>query len=270
MKLNLVNAGTGATWVKLGIQTFFRRPVAMMGLFLTFMASMSVLTLVPVLGLPLAMMLLPAATLGLMLATFQVTQGIFPMPLILLSAFRTHNHTTNTARAVLTLGLIYSAGFLTAMGVTILIDGGGFASLYLGGSTPTSALMQSSEFQQAMWAFVCLHLPLSLMVWHAPALVFWHGLPVLKSLFFSVVACFRNFWAFTVFGVIWMTIMVLTVMFTSTLSAFWGVPALSGSLMFLSLMLVASMFFCSLYFTFRDCFSDTAPQPVDQLSTPLG
>lgn len=254
MKLNLVNAATGATWVKLGIQTFFKRPMAMIGLFLMFMASMSVLTLVPLLGLPLAMMLLPAATVGLMSATLQVTQGAFPMPLVLFSAFRANPRVT---RAMLILGLVYSAGFLTAMGITILIDGGSFAGLYLGGSPPTSELLQSSELQYAMWVFVGLHLPLSLTVWHAPALVFWHDVPVFKSLFFSWMACFRNFWAFTVFGVLWMSLMVLTVLFISTLSGVLGLSALGGSLMFGTLMLVASMFFCSLYFTFRDCFTDT-------------
>jgi len=33
MKLNIVPARTGITWVKLGIQTFFKQPLALAGLF---------------------------------------------------------------------------------------------------------------------------------------------------------------------------------------------------------------------------------------------
>ena len=63
MKLNLVSARTGSVWVKLGMQTFFKQPLALAGLFFMFMALMSVATMVPVVGLPLAMTLLPAITL---------------------------------------------------------------------------------------------------------------------------------------------------------------------------------------------------------------
>ena len=33
MKLNIVPARTGLTWVKLGISTFFKQPLAIVGLF---------------------------------------------------------------------------------------------------------------------------------------------------------------------------------------------------------------------------------------------
>ena len=65
MKLNIVPARTGAAWVKLGIQTFFKQPLAMSGLFFMFMALLSVASLVPFVGSALALALLPAATLGL-------------------------------------------------------------------------------------------------------------------------------------------------------------------------------------------------------------
>jgi len=252
MKLNLVKASTGARWVKLGIQTFAKQPLALAGLFFMFMALMTLLSMLPLIGLPLAMTLLPAMTLGLMSATREAEQGKFPMPLILLSAFRTH---PAKSRAMLILGLIYAGGFLLAMGAAYLVDGGGFARLYLGGESPTPELLQSGDFQLAMWVFIGLHLPLSLMVWHAPALVFWHDLTPVKSLFFSMVACLRNFWAFTLFGVVWLVVMVLALLLVTSLAALLGNPGIATTLMFPALALVASMFFTSLFFTFRDCFS---------------
>ena len=85
MKLNLLPARTGATWVKLGMRTFFRQPLALAGLFFMFMALMSVASMVPLIGLPVAMTLLPAATLGLMAASREAASGKFPMPLMLLT-----------------------------------------------------------------------------------------------------------------------------------------------------------------------------------------
>ena len=47
MKLNLVPARTGVLWVKLGIRTFFRQPLALAGLFFMFMALMTVASQIP-------------------------------------------------------------------------------------------------------------------------------------------------------------------------------------------------------------------------------
>jgi hypothetical protein len=203
------------------------------------------------------------ATLGLMAATREATQGKFPIPLILFTAFRAG---PAKIRAMLTLGALYAAGFLLAMGGSYLVDGGGFARLYLGGSAPTAELLESPDFQTAMWVFIGLHLPLSLMFWHAPALVFWHDLPPLKSMFFSIVACFRNFWAFTVFGLSWMGTIVVTVLVIGILGNVMDNPGLSGVMLFPALMLLASMFFTSLYFTYRDSF-ELEPPGQEQAAT---
>ena len=251
MKLNIVPARTGILWVKLGIRTFFKQPLALAGLFFMFMAVMTIASQVPFIGIALAMALLPAATLGLMAATREATDGRFPMPVVLLAAFRAGKQ---QARAMLVLGALYALGFLLAMGVSYLVDGGGFARVYLGGAAPTREMMLEPEFQTAMWVFIGLHLPLSLLFWHAPALVHWHGLPPVKSLFFSLVACLRNFWAFAIFGLMWLSVLVLVVIGITTLAALLGNPGLAGDFLFPVLLLMASMFFTSLYFTFRDSF----------------
>jgi len=255
MKLNLMPARTGAVWVKLGIQTFLKQPLALAGLFFMFMGLMSVATMLPLIGLPLAMTLLPAVTLGLMAATLEATQGKFPMPLMLLTGFRAG---PQKLRDMLVLGGMYATGFLLAMGLSYLVDGGGFARMYLGGQMPSAELIGSSGFQSAMWTFIGLHLPLSLLFWHAPALVYWQNVPPLKAMFFSIVACFRNFWALTIFAMLWMGVMVGMVVLLTTLSTLLGSPNLAGTLLFPALMLVAAMFFTSLYFTYRDSF-----QPPD-------
>ncbi len=253
MKLNIVPARTGIEWVKLGIKTFFKQPLALAGLFFMFMAAMSVLSMVPLVGNALALGLLPAATLGLMAATQEATKGKFPMPSILISSFRAGRA---QMRAMLLLGALYALGFLLVMGVSALIDGGSFARLYLVGGTLSREAVMAPEFQSAMWVSMALYLPLSLMFWHAPALVHWHGVPPVKSLFFSLVACLRNFGAFTVYGFAWMGIFMLTIFAVTVLAALLGSPAFAGVAMFPIAFVIFAMFFTSIYLTFRDSFEE--------------
>ena len=178
MKLNIVPARTGLVWVKLGIATFFRQPLAFAGLFFIYMAVISVATIVPFIGSALALALLPAATLGLMAATLEASRGKFPMPTILISAFRAGRQ---QAGAMLTLGGMYAAGFLAIMGISTLLDGGKFARLYLLGGKISQELVSAPDFQSAMWVSTALYVPLSMLFWHAPALVHWHGVSPVKS-----------------------------------------------------------------------------------------
>ena len=106
-------------------------------------------------------------------------------------------------RPLAVLGALYAVLFLLVVGISALIDGGQFARAYLLGEPVTREMAESDAFQARAVGRMALYLPLSLAFWHAPALVHWHGVPPAKSLFFSFVACFRNFGALTVFGLVW-------------------------------------------------------------------
>ena len=251
MKLRIVPARTGLAWVRLGVATFWRQPLALSGLFFMFMAVMALAGMVPVFGIALALALLPACTLGLMAASREAEEGRFPMPAVFLSAFRAGRE---RLRAMLILGALYGVGFLLSVGASALIDGGAFASRYLHGQLPTQEMMRQPSTQVTMLAFMALQLPLSLMFWHSPALVHWHGVPAVKSIFFSLVACLRNFWAFTVFGLAWGVLLVGAVLALSLIATVLGSPTLAAAGMLPLSLMVAAMFFTSTYFSFRDCF----------------
>ena len=251
MKLNVVPARTGLAWFREGVRTFWRQPLALAGLFFMFIAIMSVASLIPYVGSVVALALLPAATLGLMAATREAAQGRFPMPSILISAFRAGQQ---RARAMLVLGALYAVSFLLVMGASALVDGGSFAKLYLVGGTLTPELVQTPAFQGAMWLAMALYLPLSMMFWHAPALVHWHDVSPVKSLFFSLVACTRNVGALTLYTLAWTGLFLGAAVLLMTISVVLGQPGLLGILMYPSAMLLAAMFFSSIWFTFRDSF----------------
>jgi hypothetical protein len=255
MKLNVVPASTGKLWVRQGIRTFWKQPIALSGLFFIFMAVMSVSSLVPLVGSFVALALLPAATLGLMAATREVDVGKFPMPAILAVGFRAGKE---RLRDMLILGALYACCFIGVMGVSTLMDGGDFAKLYLMGGTLDADTVMKPEFQNAMWLSLLLYMPMSAVFWHAPALVHWHGVPATKSLFFSAVACISNWRAFLVFGLVWSAVFLSTALIITLLSGLIGDGDFAALTLLPAMLMLAAMFFASTYFSFKDCFtSDT-------------
>lgn len=270
MKLRIVPAYTGVKWVQLGVRAFWRQPLALAALFFMTMAAMSLATLVPLVGAPIALALLPAATLAMMVATAETQQGRFPTPALLLVAFRTGQR---RLRAMLALGGMYAVGFLGIMGLSALVDGGQFAQVYFGGAKLTPEVAESPAFQGAMWLSVLLYLPLSLLFWHAPGLVHWHGVPPVKALFFSIVACVRNIGAYLVFGLCWAGVFIVSGMVLAMVTGILAgvIGSIAGGLMVATALALAAMFFSSIVFTFRDCFSppDVEDAPAERsVSTP--
>ncbi len=258
MKLNIVPARAGVQWVKLGLRTFFKQPLALTGLFFMFIAVMTLVSMLPLVGSALVLGLLPAATLGFMAATEEASKGKFPMPWILASALRAGRQ---ELRAILILGGLYALSFLCIMGASALVDGGQFARFYLEGGSITRETLNQGDFQGAMWLAMGLNLPLSLVFWHAPALVHWHGVPPVKALFFSFVACVRNLRAYLVFGLIWFSIFMGVIVLTISLVTMIAGAEAAGAAVMPAAMLVMALFFTSLYFTFADCFIAT-PEEV--------
>ena len=256
MKLQIVPAKQGLVWVKQGIRTFWRQPLAFTGLFFLFMAWVSVLSMVPFIGAALALLVLPAATLGLMVASEQAASGKFPMPTVMLVAFRAGQQ---RLKAMMLLGGLYALSFLAVMAISALVDGGGFAKVYLANAPITPEVVNDADFQTAMWLTTIMYVPLSMLFWHAPALVHWHGVPPVKSLFFSAIACWRNLGAFAVYLLAWAGVLVAGAILIVLISSALGGNDLSAAVLMPSALLMAAMFFASVYFSVKDCFE--LPEP---------
>jgi hypothetical protein len=156
---------------------------------------------------------------------------------------------------MLQLGAMYAVGFLMIMALTTLVDGGQFARLYLVGGSLSMDKLQSGEFQSAAWLAMALYLPLSMVFWHAPALVHWHGVSPAKSLFFSWMACWRNKGAYLVYALAWFAVFMAAASALMLLTSLLD-PELFALLVMPLMLVMASMFFTSFYFTFRDSFSE--------------
>ncbi len=264
MNLQIVPARAGLKWVRQGMSTFWRQPLALSGLFFLFMATVSIVSIVPFIGSALALIVLPALTLGMMAATQTATEGKFPMPSVLFAALKAGPH----RQAMLHLGGLYALIFLLVMGASALVDGGTFAKVYFGGQAMTPEVVTADSFQTALWVSMLFYVPLSMMFWHAPALVHWYGLPAVKSLFFSFVACWRNLKAFGVYVFAWGVIFILAGVLSLLITSLMGNPELMTAIFMPLALMVAAMFFTSMLFSVRDCFStdvyDEPPASADR------
>ena len=252
MKLNIVPARTGIQWVKLGVHTFFRQPLALAGLFFMFSMGVFVLSVIPLICPVVAVILMPAATLGMIAATAEAAQGRFPMPWVLVSAFRAGH---KRGKAMLVLGAIYAVVLLVIVMLTSLL----VAPIQPSGPPATSAdAAVPVEAHPALFVAMALQLPFAVLFAHAPALVHWYGVSPVKSLFFSAVAFWRNLGAFVMFGVTWLLFMFAAGAVLSIVFALFGTAPTPQAMAPVALLMLAMMS-TSMYFTFRDSFVPDSP-----------
>lgn len=243
MKLNVVPPRAGLEWVRLGMRTFLRQPLALSGLFFMYVALVMVASLVPVVGPLIGGMLMPAMTLGLMASSAEADRGRFPMPGMLFTAFRAGR---DRQRAMLVLGALYAGGSMAATALAALIAG----------APQPPAQGQVPQVDPAMALTLALHLPLFLMFWHAPALVHWHAVTPVKSLFFSLVAIWRNLGAHAVYTLAWLGVFLGVGTGIGMIGGLLGGAGAAQAVMMPAALLLAAMFTTSLFFSFRACFQD--------------
>lgn len=259
MKLRTVPASTGLQWVRQGVRTFVRQPLAMSGLFFLFMAGISVLAMLPFVGTAISALLTPAANLGLMAASREASAGRFPMPKTLVTAFRAGPDKT---RGMLVLGGVYGLSLLVVLGIASLFESAGPTAADAAAMAP-EALVQATLSDPALWIAMAVMVPLQMLFWHAPALLHWHGITPAKSLFFSAMACWANKGALLVFMLGWMGVFMLLGLALTLVGALLGGAQVLNLILYPAVLFMASMFFTSIYFAFQDSFSDADdPDPI--------
>jgi hypothetical protein len=245
MKLHIVPAAAGLQWVKLGFRTFLKQPLALAVLVFMYATFAFSVVIVP----PVAVVL-PILTLGLMAATRVAVTDDIPMPMVLFTAFRASRE---RIRSMIVLGVIYAVAIYAIATLVDLV-----VPIPTEGKQPVE-IFQSPEFGNSALLTRLLYLPVALAFWHAPALVHWHGVPPVKSLFFSFIACLRNIRAFAVYGLAWLGI-AAAIGVVSALAAAVS-PWLMGMVLGSTLMVATIAFYISIYFTFRDSFLEAEDNP---------
>jgi ABC-type transport system involved in multi-copper enzyme maturation permease subunit len=93
--------------------------------------------------------------------------------------------------------------------------------------------------------------------WYAPVLAGWHGLSPAKALFFSFVACVRNWRAFLVYSLAILVVATLVPgLMLGVLAALLpsGAALLTVLMTVLLILVLAPTLFASFYVSYRDVF----------------
>lgn len=243
-------AATGWQWIKQGFSLFRKQPAELSTLFLSYMFLMMVITIIPLLGQVLPLILIPVFSMAFMQACVQVEKGQRVYPNLLLTGFR-----SPAFRNLVVLGLLYVLAATLAIGASSLIDGGLFWDVMVGSARVDEKTVQDSGITLAMLMAGLLYLPAAMAFWFAAPLVAWQGMGLGKALFYSFHAVKRAGRAFTVYGLGWALIGVILPLLISTfLGQLTGSPALMMMVLLpLSIVLTVVMY-CSFYPTYITLF----------------
>lgn len=266
MKLRIVPASSGWQWMRQGLQSLRRQPMNYMGLVGMLIGAAVLLATLPIIGPLVVVGVMPTVWLGFILATRRVVLGERITPGVMVEAVRTPN---SPRKALAQLAGAYIAA-VQAMMLLASVAGPGSEAV----GEAMQAMQDSTELvvspvvlEDMLWRMALL-VPVSLVFWHAPALVLWAKLPVGKALFFSAVATWRNLGAFVVYGLSWVGALFALGLLDRLLLSAIPVPVVANALAFAGALALAGAFYASLYFTTVDCFEAPAPG-VDEGTLPL-
>ena len=243
-------AKRGLRWLVEGFAIFRRKPALLSFLVLGYWLSMAVISAIPYLGQMVSFILIPAFSVSLMNACRLIATDEELPPQILFSGFHRNLQT------LLALGVVYVVASLLILGLSALFDGGLlFRMLVLGAIPDREALSDTSVFISAQLA-ICLLVPVMMAFWFAPVLAAWHDMSAGKSLFFSLVACARNWRPFLMYsaavGVIGVFIPRMT---NALLGGGEGIGQMLPSLITVAISLVMlPTLYASFYVSYRDVF----------------
>ncbi|HEX6361774.1 MAG TPA: BPSS1780 family membrane protein [Albitalea sp.] len=260
MKFRHVPPRQGVRWVVDGLRVFMRKPLAFCVLFLIYL----------LIGPMVMLAVSPLATVGFMIATRQALAGRFPFPGVFIEPLQA----SRAQRwAQVKLGLAYAVAVALVLWISDSVGGAAFEALREAvreGRTDPQELepiLDDSSLQSG-WLLAALGMALvAIPFWHAPALVHWGGHGAAQSLFFSVVACWRNKGALLVYSLGWGAVILVFAFVSTTVFALLGVPQLAVLFFMPAVLMLSSAFYASLYFTFADSFEPTAEPAVAEAAS---
>jgi hypothetical protein len=189
----------GWLWARDGFRLFMRQPLALFAWALAISLLVLFARFASPPGLLIFIVLMPAVTLMTMSACKHVDADRTMLPSMWVKPLQK----PGVMRKLLLMGLMY-AGFCIGAGIVSFLP---FAGDLSEAVTAASVTHDVTPFFLALrgplMVFVVLYVTIAAMFWHAPVLVAWHNLRLGQALFFSGVACWRNKWAFLIYGLTW-------------------------------------------------------------------
>lgn len=251
MQARVLTPMQGARWLPLGWRIFKAAPVGWIAMVFAYVFLMTLVSILPVVGVVAAMMLVPGFSVSFMAASRAAARGGDIGLAILFSGFR------ERPQAQLVLGALYLALMMAMLGLSALADDGVLARWLATGRRPDVEALKSDAFLGAIVLAALAYSQVMMLFWYSPVLVAWHGTGVAKALFFSYVAMLMNWRAFVAYGVVAAVVTVIVPFATlAALAALTSGKAqvTAAGLLFPVLLVIMPTLFGSFYASYRDVF----------------
>jgi len=255
--LKPVPPARGVRWVTDALRLFARRPLGFTMLFVLFLVGAMFLALVPVVGGLLQMAVLPLLSLGFMVASQSALLGGGVRPDAFVEPLQ---GSPARRKTLLVLCAAYGVAAMLILWLADAVSGGVMAELFDAMGQPevpaerARELLADERLLSAVLLTSALGTLLSMVFWHAPALVHWGGQGAAQSLFSSALAVWRSKWAFVAYGLAWL---VLTTVIVGSLTLLLGLLGGRAAMPLLALpagLFLSTVFYISLIFSFHDSF----------------
>jgi hypothetical protein len=233
MQVRTLPASAGWAWLREGLALFRRQAFAFTALVILYSMALMVLANVPLVGLPLAALLVPFGTLGITAAGRDAQRNVMPLPSLLIDGFKGPQR-----NALLRLGLVHAGLILLMVVITTFFARDELANWKIVEGQVDSASVAGNVPWDAIAVMALVYLPILMLTWFAPQLVAWHRLPVGKAMFFSLFACWRNKWPFLVLGLALGALVIAVSWLTSLLMGLVGASPALGSMLLAPIALV--------------------------------
>lgn len=245
MQARRLPARRGAFWLIAGYQLFRRNPPLLTALTLTYLLVVQTsVHLLPAIGPFLLPLALPAMVLIVANGARIVDQGKRMLPGALVHGVK------GNGINMLRLGGLHLIGAFIFIGIVVLLENGGvkFADI------------EKGDDPALVWALLRLGLlaiPFVMAFLFPPYLTGWDGVPAAKSVFFSFIACVRNWRALAAYlltvGALAVALPGLALILASLVSES-AAQVVQVVVRLLMVFLLAPVLTASVYVSYRDIF----------------
>lgn len=243
MQAAVLPATAGWYWIIQGWRIFILQPLAMLTWAMLVSFILMLATLAAPVGPLIFITLMPAVTF----VTLSICRNVLEGQKILPSMWVQPLQQKGLFRKLLAIGAIYVVmclivGLLAFLPFTDELQA---AIGVMANAQDITPLIEA--VQVPMMIFGVLYIILAGLFWYAPVLVGWHSTSTTQALFFSAVACWRNKWAFLVYGSAWVALFFIVDIFSGFLVSLGVSLEIAATLQMPINIALGSIMYCSFY-----------------------
>lgn len=261
MQAVVLPARAGYLWAKQGWLLFRSQPMAFFSwaMFISLLLMMASIT--PPIGPIFFVILMPAVTFMTMAACRQASAG----QKMLLNMWFQPLKQKGLFKKLLAMGAVYVL-VCFILGLIAFLPFVAELSQSVQTATTSNDLLPLLEaIRTPMIIFAVLYVLMASIFWYAPALMGFHEVTLVQSLFFSGVACWRNKWAFAVYGLVWICVFIGIDLVMDVLTLVGLSESAAATVQVPINIAAGSVLYCSFYPNYVSVFeSKSEPNPESE------